>query len=196
MKHNISRRQFLKGVAGATTAAVFIGPHILRAQSPSSQLRMAFVGTGGRGGAHLGLADGKGAICTAFCDADKKNWGKMPDRWPEAAKYTDYRKMFDKSAKDFDAVVVATPDHNHATASLMAMKLGKHVYCEKPLTWSVAEAREMAKVMAEKKVATQMGNQGHANEGNRKVVEWVQAGMWATSPACTPGRTARSGRRA
>lgn len=177
MKRSISRRQFLKSVAAGTAAAVFVGPHILRAQSPNSMIGYAHIGTGGQGGSHLGLSDGKNGICIAMCDADKSRWGKMPDKWPEAGKFTDYRKMFEKHAKQIDAVIVATPDHNHATASLMAMKLGKHVYCEKPLTWSVAEAREMTKVAAEKKVATQMGNMGHANEGNRKVVEWVQSGM-------------------
>jgi predicted dehydrogenase len=176
MKNNITRRQFIKAVAGASALA-FAAPRIVSAQNVNSQIGYAHIGTGGQGGAHLGLSNGKDGICIAFCDADSGRWGGMPGRWPEAGKYTDYRKMFDKHAKQIDAVIVAIPDHNHAPASLMAMKMGKHVYCEKPLTWSVAEAREMAKVAAEKKLATQMGNMGHANEGNRKVVEWVQSGM-------------------
>ncbi len=176
MKHSISRRQFLKGVAGAGVVAV-AAPRILSAASPNEKIGYAFVGTGGRAGAHLGVANNRDGICVAFCDADKNRWGKMPQKWPDAGKYTDYRKMLETHEKEIDAVVVATPDHNHAPASLMAMRAGKHVYCEKPLTWSVAEAREMAELAAEKKVATQMGNQGHANEGNRLVVEWVQSGM-------------------
>jgi len=176
MKHHISRREFLKGVAG-TSAALFAAPRILSSASPNSQIGFAFVATGGRGGAHLKLANGKDSICVAYCDADKNRWGKMPKRWPKAGAFTDYRKMFEKHMKEIDAVTVATPDHNHATAALMAMKEGKHVYCEKPLTWSVAEARAMAEMCAAKKVATQMGNQGHAKEGNRLIVEYVQSGI-------------------
>jgi predicted dehydrogenase len=175
MKRHISRRSFLKKVAGATSAAVFVGPQILSARSPNEKLGFAFVATGGRGGAHLGMANE--GVCVAYCDVDKGRWGKMPKQWPKAGAYTDYRKMFEKHMKEIDAVAVATPDHNHATASLMAMKEGKHVYCEKPLTWSVGEARAMAEMCAKKKVATQMGNQGHANDGNRKIVEYVQSGM-------------------
>ena len=176
MKHQISRRQFLQGVAG-TSAALFAAPRILSARSPNSMIHYAFVATSGRGGAHIGLANNKDGVCVAYCDAEKKRWGKLPEKWPKAGGFTDYRKMFEKHMKEIDAVTVATPDHNHATASLMAMKEGKHVYCEKPLTWSVAEARSMAEMCAAKKVATQMGNQGHANEGNRVVVEYVRSGM-------------------
>jgi len=176
MKHKVSRRHFLKGVAG-TSAALFAAPRILSARSPNSQIGYAFIATGGRGGAHLGLANGKDSICVAYCDADKKRWGKMPGKWPKAGAYTDYRKMFAKHMREIDAVTVATPDHNHATAALTAMKEGKAVYCEKPLTWSVAEARRMAEMCAKMKVPTQMGNQGHANEGNRLVVEYVQSGV-------------------
>ena len=175
MKRHISRRTFLTGVAGATTAAAFVGPQILSAASPNSQVGFAFIGTGGRGAGHLGMA--KAGVCVAYCDADKNRWGNMPKTHPKATGYTDYRKMFEKHGKDIDAVTVATPDHNHATASLLAMSMGINVYCEKPLTWSVDEARRMAAMAAEKKLATQMGNQGHANEGNRKVVEYVRSGL-------------------
>ncbi|MCD6304216.1 MAG: Gfo/Idh/MocA family oxidoreductase [Planctomycetes bacterium] len=199
MKQSISRRRFLKGVAG-TGAALFCAPRILSAASPNELIHYAFIATSGRGRAHIGLADNKTGICVAYCDVDEKHWGKLPQQWPKAKAFTDYRKMFDKCAKDIDAVTVATPDHNHATASLMAMKLGKHVYCEKPLTWSIHEAREMARLCAEKKLATQMGNQGHANEGNRLIVEWVRSGMlgditevhtWTNRPIWPQGITKR-----
>jgi predicted dehydrogenase len=183
MKNKLSRRQFIKTVAGASALA-FAAPRIVSAQNVNSKIGFAFIGTAGRGGEHLGLANGSDGICVAYCDVDKSRWGDknkkgiwLPDRWPNAGAYQDYRKMFEKSGRDIDAVTVAVPDHTHAPASLMAMKMGKHVYCEKPLTWSIEEARLMAKVCAEKKLATQMGNQGHANRGNRVVVEWVQGGI-------------------
>jgi predicted dehydrogenase len=186
-------------VAGAS-ALTFAAPRIVSAQNVNNKIGFAFIGTGGRGGAHLGLADGNKGICVAYCDVDKGRWGKMPQRWPNAGAFQDYRKMLEKHGKEIDAVTVATPDHTHAPASLMAMKMGKHVYCEKPLTWSVEEARMMAKVCAEKKLATQMGNDRHANEGNRLVVEWVQSGMlgdikevhtWTNRPIWPQGITHR-----
>ncbi len=126
---------------------------------------------------HVGDLNLKTDICTCFTDVDKNRWKKIAEKAPEAKGYTDYRQMFDKHAKEIDAVFVAVPDHSHAAASLIAMKLGKHVYCEKPLTWSITEARAMAEAATKYKVATQMGNQGHANEGNRRVVEWVRGGL-------------------
>ena len=170
----------------ATVAgAAFVGPQILRAaEAGKDKLRVAFVATEGRAAGHVGdlILETKKAtdaleICPCYCDVDQTHWAKIAKRQPDAIAYSDYRKMFDKHEKDFDAVFVATPDHNHAAASIRAMRAGKHVYCEKPLTWSVSEARLMAETAAKFKVATQMGNQGHANEGNRKVVSWVQGGV-------------------
>src|SRR5205085_5074451 len=97
------------------------------------------------------------------------------DRYPNARKFKDVREMLDKE-KSIDAVLIATPDHNHAWISMLAMKMGKHVYCEKPLTRTVYEARSVARSSAEHKVATQMGNQGMANEGNRLINEWLADG--------------------
>jgi predicted dehydrogenase len=174
MKCHVSRRYFLKGMSAAG-AGVAVGPFVLRAAEVNKdKLRFAFIGTGGRGGAHTGLA--KNDACVAYCDVDRSAWAKCAELYPKAKPYTDYRKLLETHAKEIDAVTVATPDHNHAPASMMAMKLGKHVYCEKPLTWSVNEARAMATAAREMKVATQMGNQGHANVGNRLVVEWVRGG--------------------
>lgn len=188
MSKRLSRRRFVHGLA-TVAGATFAGPYILRAAEPNKEkVRIAFVGTGGRGGSHLSLVgagkegkDGKksaaGNVCPCYCDVDKKAWDKIAKSAPDAKSYTDYRKMLEAHEKEIDAVVVATPDHNHACASAIAMTMGKHVYCEKPLTWSVAEARALAELAASKKVATQMGNQGHANEGNRLVVEWIRGGL-------------------
>jgi len=155
------------------SGAMFVGPYILRAaEVGKDKLRMANVGTGGRAGAHMGVGD----ITVAYCDVDKKRWPKKSARNEAAQGYTDYRQMLEKHEKEIDAVTVGTPDHNHFPASMLAIKMGKHVYCEKPLTWSVAEARALAEATAAKKVATQMGNQGHSNEGNRLTVEWIRAG--------------------
>src|SRR5207237_6845812 len=98
-------------------------------------------------------------------------------KYPNANKYTDFRKMFDEMAKSIDAVTVSTPDHTHAPASVMAMRLKKHVYCQKPLTHTVYEARRMREIAKEMGVCTQMGNQGSATDGVRRAVEIVQAGV-------------------
>ncbi len=186
MKSRVSRRRFMYGVA-SVAGATFAGPHILRAAEVGKEkLRIAFVGTAGRASGHIPLVEplnegGKGLLkghaCPAYCDVDESHWSKIASWQPNAKQYTDYRKMFDAHEKEIDAVFVAVPDHNHACAAAIALRAGKAVYCEKPLTWSVSEARALAEMAAEKKVATQMGNQGHANEGNRRVVEWVRGGM-------------------
>lgn len=177
-KKIITRRQFMRG-ATVVSAGVVGFPTIVRAQAQGAnkKLNIAFVGTGGRAGAHVGANEMKAHNYVAFADVDKNAWGNVTKVAPNAKGYTDWRKMFDNHLKEIDAVVVATPDHAHALPSLHAMLAGKHVYCEKPLTWSIEEARRMAQVAAEKKVATQMGNQGHSNEGNRLVVEFVRAGI-------------------
>mgnify|MGYP000005848619 CR=1 FL=1 len=173
MRRGVTRRRFLGHVAGAVGAAA-VGPYILRAQDVSRRLNIAFVGTGGKGESHLGLA--KSENCIAYCDVDKSRWAKAAAVAPNAQGYTDWRRMLDRHEKELDAIVVATPDHSHAGPTLRAIRAGKHVYTEKPLTWSIQEARLLAEATAKHKVATQMGNQGHANEGNRLVVEWVRAG--------------------
>ncbi len=172
----ITRRQFATGAA-AITAGVMGMPLILRAQGANKKLNIAFVGTGGRAGAHVGSGDLQKHNIVAYADVDKGAWGNAQKVAPNAKAYTDWRKMFDNHLNQIDAVVVAVPDHSHALPALHAIKAGKHVYCEKPLTWSIEEARAMAEFTAAKKVATQMGNQGHSNEGNRLVVEWVRAGV-------------------
>lgn len=185
MKRNVSRRRFMHGLATFTGAA-FAGPYILRAAEPNKdKLRIAYVATGGQAGAHTPLVEptaNKGDLlknhnCPCYCDVDKGRWDKIAKWAPDAKSYTDWRKMLEAHEKEIDAVVVTTPDHSHACASAVALNMGKHVYTEKPLTWSIGEARALAELAAAKKVATQMGNMGHANEGNRRVVEAVRGGV-------------------
>lgn len=180
-----SRRQFLKHTALAT-GSLALGrmlraqqaPAALETAAPNSKLAFACVGVGGRGGAHVPVAAGEKLV--AICDVSQGTLDKVAAAHPGVKAFTDYRKMFDEMMKDIDAVFVATPDHHHACASMVAIKAGKHCYTEKPLTWSIQEARALALATAEKKVATQMGNQGHANKGNRLIVQWIRDGALGT----------------
>ncbi|MGB3088170.1 MAG: Gfo/Idh/MocA family oxidoreductase [Phycisphaerae bacterium] len=174
MSKGINRRKFLKQTAAGAGLVILSGSASVRAYAANEKLNFAFVATGGRGEAHLGL--GQSNACVALCDVDLTCTEKAKQMFPDAKVYQDYRKMFDEMHSKIDAVVVATPDHQHAPAATRALSLGKHVYCEKPLTWCIHEARVMAEMTRKMKVATQMGNQGHANQGNRRVVEWIRDG--------------------
>jgi predicted dehydrogenase len=176
MSRHVSRRTFLKRT-GTATAVVWGAPAILRGQLNEQKLRVAFVGTGGRGGAHIQEAEKNGCVCPCFADVDTRRWGEATKRWPNAKGYQDYRKMLEKEAANIDVVMVATPDHHHYPATILAMQLGKHVYTEKPLTHTIWEARQLFLAHQKySKLVTQMGNQGHANEGNRLMVEWIRQG--------------------
>jgi predicted dehydrogenase len=171
----MSRRSFLINAGAVTTFMVLPRQVLGRAgqASPNNKLNIAGVGIGGQGGADL--AEVKNQNIVALCDVD---WGyadKTFKQYPTAKRYKDFRQMLDKE-KSIDAVVVGTPDHNHAIVSITAIKMGKHVYCEKPLTRTVHEARDVAKAARAAKVATQMGNQGMAFEGNRLLNEWLADG--------------------
>jgi predicted dehydrogenase len=170
-----TRRQFL--LASAAVAAFSVVPrHVLGRPgeaSPNNKLNIAGVGIGGQGGADL--EEVKGENIVALCDVDWDYAAKTFAKYPNAKRYKDFRQMLDKE-KGIDAVVVGTPDHNHAIVSMEAIKHGKHVYCEKPLTRTVHEARALARAAREAKVATQMGNQGMAFEGNRLINEWLWDG--------------------
>jgi predicted dehydrogenase len=176
----VSRRQFIKGSLFVATAAAAHrtwaqeAPAITSTKSPNSKLNTAVIGCGGRGGAHVGPASEENLV--AVCDVNKPAMEKVREKHSSVKMYTDYRKLYDEMGKSIDAVFVATPDHNHAPASMLFLRAGKACYTEKPMTWCVGEARAMAEMAAEKKVATQMGNQGHANQGNRKIVEWIRDG--------------------
>jgi predicted dehydrogenase len=168
-RQRVSRRTFL-GAAVATAAA----PAFLRGQNPANKLNIAMIGSGGRGAANLRGVASENIV--ALCDVDAKAVDKAGTTYPAAKKFTDFRKLFD-NAGSFDAVVVSTCEHTHAHATLLALKHGKHVYCEKPLTHNVWEARRIREEAAKVKVATQMGIQNHANPNYRRVVELVQAGV-------------------
>ncbi len=172
MFNRVSRRQFMRGVAGAGAAA-WIGPAILHAQSPNEKLNLALVGVGGRGRAHLKDAMEFGNV-VALCDIDEQNLAAAAKHEAKAKKYVDFRSMLEQ--KDIDAVVIATPDHTHAVIAMAAMRLGKHVYLEKPLAHNIWETRMLTEAARSHKVATQMGNQGHSGEGYRLLCEWIQAG--------------------
>lgn len=172
----LSRRRFL-GTASAAAAAISVVPgHILGlngATPPSGKLNIVGIGAGGRARGDLDEVAGENII--ALCDVDWRQAAGAFRNWPQAKKYKDFRVMLDE-VKDIDGVIVATPDHMHAPASMRALKMGKAVYCEKPLTHSVYEARQVALTARDAKVATQMGNQGQASRDTRRLSEIVQAG--------------------
>jgi len=177
MAEPMSRRDFLRKAAwGSLSWVVLRNSQSAFGYQANEKLNMAFVGAGGRGGALINEFAQLGENVVALCDVDERQAAGAFKRFPEAKRYADFRKMLEEMEKQIDAVVVATPDHTHACASVMAMELGKHVYCEKPLTWSIYEARRMREVALQKKVATQMGNQGTASGGLRQAVEVIQAG--------------------
>jgi len=172
----VSRREFL-GAAGAVGAFTIVPRYVLGGAgntAPSEKLNIAGVGVGGQGGGDLNAVSSQNIV--ALCDVDWRHAGGTFRRYPNARKYKDFREMLDKEDKNIDAVIVATPDHIHALASMAAIKRGKHVYCEKPLTHSVYEARKVAEAARKAGVATQMGNQGQASEQTRLMCEMVWDG--------------------
>ena len=172
----VSRRQFLR-ISAATTASFVVVPrHVLgRGQTPPSEkLNIAGIGVGGQGGADIDEMKSENIV--ALCDVDSAHAAETFKRYPKAKRYVDYRAMLDQEP-GIDAVVVGTPDHNHAIVTVTALRRGKHVYCEKPLTRTVREARIVAQVARETRRVTQMGNQGMAFEGNRLIKEWLWAGV-------------------
>lgn len=179
VNERISRRSFMT-TAAATTAAFTIVPRSVLGGPlhvpPSEKLNIAGVGVGGRGSSNMNALSDEGQNLVALCDIDWRHASGIFRRYPKAKQYKDFRKMLDKEEKNIDAVVVSTADHCHAVASINAMKRGKHVYCEKPLTHSVFEARAVAKAARENKVATQMGNGGQASEERRLIAEYIWAG--------------------
>jgi predicted dehydrogenase len=173
----VSRRTFLKTASLATTVASL--PSLMRGQQtppPGSRLNVAVIGVGGR--AKSGAVNGlKGENFVAFCDVDDVNAADTYKEFPSVPRFRDYRRLLDQHANGIDAVAITVPDHMHYPIAVAALQLGKHVFCEKPLVHTIGEARQIAKLAAEKGVATQMGNQGHAGEGVRLLKEWVEAGV-------------------
>ncbi len=168
-----TRRQFLNRASAATGAIALGAPALLRAKSPNEKLNIAIIGAGGRGASNTQSVGSENIV--ALCDVDEGRVNAAAQKHPQARKYVDFRKLYD-DAKDIDAVVVSTAEHAHAFATLPALQLGKHVYCEKPLTHCVWEARVIALAAKKAKVATQMGTQIHAGDNYRRVVELIQTG--------------------
>ena len=194
-EQNLSRRNFIK--AAATGVAAFtILPSRVWAESPNGKLNVAGIGIGGMGARDLTNFARENIV--ALCDVDHHYAAKTIKAHPGAKLYTDYREMLDKQ-KDIDAVCIATPDHTHAVIAAAAMRAGKHVYCQKPLTHDIYEARMLARIARETGVCTQMGIQHHSGEGIRLTREWIEAGAigevrdvvaWCTLSFYPPGRAA------
>jgi hypothetical protein len=170
-----SRRHFLKSTSLVLGSAAFTGPFFLRGQNLHNKLNIGVVGAGGKGASDTDACASENIV--ALCDADQKTLTERGAKYPQARLFQDYRKMFDQMGKELDAVIVATPDHHHAPASMRALQMRKHVYTQKPLTHSVYEARSLREAAKKYKVATQMGNQGSAGNGLRRAVEVIQAGV-------------------
>lgn len=198
-RSHVSRRDFVSASAKLAAGAMIVPRHVLGGvgyRAPSDTLNFACVGFGGMGMNNAAVLVNAGENLVAVCDVDtgyveralagrlRPNRDgvvnpeaiKLRDAYTKAAKYADFRDMLARQ-RDIDAVIIATPDHLHAVIAIAAMKAGKHVYVQKPLTYSVHEARALARVAAETKVATQMGNQGHSMEGTRRLNEIVASGI-------------------
>jgi hypothetical protein len=172
-----TRRQFLGGAALSTAAFMVVPGSVLGlrgATSPNEKLNLAGIGTGERGRVDLGSLESQNIV--AVCDVDRRSAAAVFKSYPKAKQFNDYRKMLEEM-KEIDGVVIATPDHHHAFASMEAIKRRKAVYCEKPLTHSVWESRQLAKAAREAKVATQMGNNGQATNDPRRLSELVWSGI-------------------
>src|ERR1051325_7946376 len=172
----ITRRQFIYYSAlatSATTLPLYAKPRP-RQVSPNEKLNIAGVGAGGKGAGDLRCCSSENIV--ALCDVNEQSAAATRQKYPQAKFYKDFRVMLEKE-KSIDAVDVATPDHMHAVIAATAIKMGKHVYCQKPLTHDVYEARKLRELAREYKVATQMGNQGSASDGLRRAVEVVHAGL-------------------
>lgn len=175
-KTTMNRRNFLCSSALSAAAFTIVPRYVLGADGstpPSEKLNIAGIGIGGMGAHNLQNMETENIV--ALCDVDDQYAAKTFEKYPKAKRYRDYRKMLDEQ-KDIDAVLIATPDHTHAVITLAAMRAGKHVYCQKPLTHTIHEARLVAKVAKETGVITQMGNQGRSGEGVRLLCEWLWAG--------------------
>src|SRR5919206_2130021 len=175
-----SRRSFIKNSA-ITAAGFFIVPrHVLGRGflAPSDRLVVASVGVGGKGESDIANFSKSGKADIAFlCDVDDRRAANSVKAFPKAKYYKDWRVLLEKEAKNFDAVSVSTPDHNHAAPTLAAMQLGKHVYVQKPLTHDVYEARVLTDAAKKYKEVTQLGNQGASGDGTRVMKEWFDAGL-------------------
>ncbi len=177
----MKRRKFLSA-AGTTAAGISIVPrHVLGGKGyipPSDKLNIAAIGVGGKGSVNITRSHNSGTDnIVALCDVDDRQAVDMRKKFPKAPYYRDYREMLEKEDRNFDAVLVSTPDHMHAVQALAAIKQRKHVYCEKPLTHDIYEARMLTKAAETYRVVTQMGNQGSSGDSTRYIERWIQDGL-------------------
>ncbi|MDF1755218.1 MAG: Gfo/Idh/MocA family oxidoreductase [Verrucomicrobiales bacterium] len=171
----VSRRRFLGGTAAAASLNI-IPSRLLGQDAPSNKLNIAFIGAGGRGAANVNGCASAGQIVHALADVDENRVSSTRQKFPDAKFYKDWREMLEAEGDKIDAVGISTPDHTHAVAAMAAIKMGKHVYVEKPLTLTISEARALHAEANKRGLCTQMGNTGHAAEGARLTNEWVQSG--------------------
>jgi predicted dehydrogenase len=179
----MQRRKFLKGVTASTAVFSIVPSYVLGKGHvpPSDMLYVGAFGVGGRGlGVIRSLQETGQVKFVSFCDVDQRRAAQTYELFPDVKRYTDFRKVYDKQLKDMDAVMVATPDHTHATIALPFMREKKHAYVEKPLTHNIAEARLMTQVARENGIVTQMGNQGASSDGSRQAKEWIDSGVIGT----------------
>ena len=174
-KDRLSRRQFAQRSAIAASALALPTFVPSRVFGANERLNVAGIGAGGKGTVDIDGCSRENIV--AMADVDYTRAAASFKRFDKATRYIDFRQMLEKEGKNIDAVTVSTPDHTHAVAAAMAIKMGKHVYCQKPLTHTVSEARILTKLARKHNVATQMGNQGHSNPDSRRLVELIQAGV-------------------
>lgn len=182
-EHRFNRRSLLKRTGCAAAGLlVFRNSRSVRAYDANDKLNIAIIGAGGRGAQNLNDVSSQNIV--ALCDVDRRRAAESFQKYPQAAQYADFRRLLDEKEGHIDAVVVSTTNHVHAPASLMAIRMDKHCYCEKPLAHSVHEARVLARAAAEHKVATQMGTQIHATDNYRRIVELLRADAIGPVRAC------------
>ena len=175
-----SRRALLGATAGAALGVTIVPRHVLGGAGqtpPSERVNLAGIGAGGMGGGDIATFAKLGCNIVALCDVDDARAAGSYRAFPNARRYKDFREMLDKEARHIDAVTIGTPDHIHAVAAMAAIRAGKHVYVQKPLTHTLHECRELTRAARAAKVVTSMGNQGHASEGSRRTNEIIQAGL-------------------
>ena len=177
MKSKISRRKFVQHTSLAGAGFYILPSHTISGlghQTPSDKLHIAGIGIGGKGRWNLEAMQSENIV--ALCDVDQQYAHQVFEEYPGAKRYVDWRRMLDEMDNTIDAVMIATPDHTHAVIAAAAMILGKHVFCQKPLTHSIYESRLLTRLAEKYQVATQMGNQGNSGHGVRDLCEWIWGG--------------------